>query len=130
MNSTLIKVLTLIVLVILIFLALSSGMTKVTMMQQDVDFFGKYGFTNSILIGYGALQIIGGVLLIFRQTRFVGAVIVAVTFVISLIVLLLEGNIPVSIATALATLALLIVMKLSWRDKARAKWLLHGKSVH
>lgn len=88
---------------ILTFLAVSSGITKIMLMQQDVDFFGKYGFTNPVLVFYGGVQIVGGVLLAIRKTRFIGAAVVAVTFIISLVVLLLEGNIPVSIVTAIAT---------------------------
>ena len=43
-----------IILAILVFLALAAGVTKIMLMPQDVEFFGKYGFTNSILIAYGA----------------------------------------------------------------------------
>ena len=103
-----------IILVLLMFLAISSGVTKVTLMQQEIDFFGKYGFSNPMLIAFGATQLIGGVLLPFKKTRFYGAAIVAITFLISLVALLIEGNIPVSIVTAVATLLLGIVMKQSW----------------
>jgi len=88
-------------------------------MQQDVNFFGKYGFSNPILIIYGLVQLIGGLLLVFTRTRFVGAAIVAITFLISLVVLLMEGNIPVSIATVVATLLLGVIMKQSWPPAAR-----------
>ena len=109
-----------IVLLMLIFLAMSSGVTKVVLMQRDVDFFGKYGFSNPILVTYGLIQIVGGVLMVFRKTRFVGAAVVAFTFLVSLAVLLMDGNIPVSIATMVATLLLLLVMKKSLRVGASA----------
>ena len=108
------KIISTTILVILILLAVSSGFTKIMLMQQDVDFFGRYGFTNPILIAYGLAQVAGGVLMAFSKTRFVGAAIVAVTFLISLVVLLMEGNMPVSIVTAIATLLLGLVMKQSW----------------
>ena len=95
-------------------LAISSGVTKIALMQQDVDFFGKYGFTAPILIAFGVIQLIGGVLMAFRKTRFSGAAIVAITFLISLVVLLMDGNIPVSIVTLLAILMLGIVMYQNW----------------
>lgn len=107
-----------IILILLVFLAISSGVTKIILMQQDVEFFGKYGFTNPSLIAFGATQLIGGVLLPFRKTRFFGAAIVASTFLVSLALLLLEGNIPVSVATAAATLLLGGVMKQSWSAQA------------
>lgn len=92
-----------IVLTLLILLALSSGVTKVILMQQDVDFFGKYGFTNPVLIAYGALQILGGVLLIIPKCRLYGAIVVAVTFLVSAIVLFVDGNYPVFLITLVAT---------------------------
>lgn len=104
-----------ILLVALTFLAIFSGITKVMLMQREVDFFGQYGFSNTILVIYGTVQVIGGFLLPFSKTRFVGAAIVAITFLVSLVVLLMDGNIPVSIITIVATLLLGVVMKRSWK---------------
>ena len=109
------KAVSTLILVILTLLAVSSGITKILLMQQDVDFFGKYGFSDPILIGFGLVQLLGGLLLVFTKTRFAGAAIVAVTFLVSLVLLLIEGNIPVSIITLVATLLLGVVMKQSWR---------------
>lgn len=109
------KIVSTIILAILVLLAVSSGITKILLLQQDVDFFGKYGFSNPILIVYGLVQLLGGLLMAVTKTRFIGAVIAAITFLISLVVLLMEGNIPVGIATMIATLLLGVVMKQSWR---------------
>lgn len=104
-----------VLLAILCLLAVSSGMTKILLMQQEVEFFGRYGFSNPMLVAFGAAQLIGGVLLPFRKTRFTGAAIVASTFLVSLVILVMDGNIPVSVITAIATLLLVVVMKLSWQ---------------
>ena len=108
-----------VLLAILTFLAVSSGMTKILLMQQDVEFFGRYGFTHLALIAFGAAQLIGGILLPFPKTRFAGAAIIATTFLVSLVVLLMDGNIPVSIVTLIATLLLFVVMKLSWQSNSK-----------
>ncbi len=81
------------------------------LLPQDVEFFGRYGFTNPILVAYGAVQIIGGILLVIPKTRFVGAIIVAITFLISLVVLVMDGNILFSIFTVVATLLLGAIMQ-------------------
>jgi hypothetical protein len=107
-----------IILILLVFLAVSSGIAKIVLMQQDVEFFGRYGFTNPILIAFGATQLIGGVMLPFMKTRFFGAAIVATTFLVSLVLLVWEGNIPVAVVTAAATLLLGVVMKQSWSARA------------
>ena len=108
-----------ILLAILTFLAVSSGVMKVMLVQQDVEFFGRYGFSNAMLIAFGIVQLIGGVLLPLKKTRFVGAAIVAITFLISLAILIMDGNISVSIVTAIATLLLFVVMKVSWEPHAK-----------
>ena len=100
------KYIPIVILGLLVFLAISSGLTKILLMPQDVEFFGKYGFTTFLLILFGALQVIGGLLLVFLKTRILGAAIVAVTFSISAVVLILAGSVPATIAT-LVTLGLL-----------------------
>ena len=112
------KVASTVVLILLVCLAVASGLAKISLMQQDVDFFGKYGFSNPMLVAFGATQLLGGLLLPFRKTRFAGAAIVAITFLVSLALLLLEGNIPVSIITLVAMLLLGMVMKQSWNAEA------------
>ena len=98
-------------------LAISSGVTKILLLPQDVEFFGRYGFFNPMIVAFGAAQLIGGIMLPFAKTRFAGAAIVAVTFLVSLVVLLMDGNVPVSVVTLIATLLLAMVMKSSWQHR-------------
>ena len=111
------KIVSILILVILIFLAVSSGITKIMLMPQEVEFFGRYGFSNPLLMAFGAAQLIGGALMAFGKTRFAGAAIVTVTFLISLGVLVMDGNIPVAIITGIATLLLGAVMNRSWKAR-------------
>jgi hypothetical protein len=90
------------VLCILVFLAVSWGITKILLMPQDAEFFGKYGFTSILLGMFGAVQVIGGVMMVFHRTRLIGAAIVAITFAISAVLLIMEGNVPFTIATLAA----------------------------
>ena len=113
------KAVSMIILVVLILLAVSSGITMMLLMQQEVDLFGKYGFSNPVLFVYGVVQLIGGLLMVFTRARFVGASIVAITFLISLVVILIEGNILAGIATVIATLLLCVIMKQSWQPAAK-----------
>ncbi len=102
-----------VILVILALLAISSGITKIILMQQDVEFFGKYGFTKPILIAYGAAQLLGGILLVMPKSRIIGASLVVITFLISAAVLAMEGNIPVTIITLVCVLLLGVIIKRS-----------------
>ena len=102
-----------IVLTILVFLAVSSGITKIMLMQQDVEMFGQYGFNNPILIAFGVTQLVGGILLAWPRHRVTGAVVVAITFLVSAIVLVLAGNIPLAAITVLFVLLLGFIAKKS-----------------
>ena len=100
-----------IVLVVLVLLAISSGITKILLMPQDVEFFGQYGFSNPMLIAYGLVQLIAGVLLAVPKTRIIGALLVAVTFLISAAVLVLSANIRIALLTLVFTALLGFIVK-------------------
>ena len=102
-----------IVLVALVLLAISSGVTKVMLMPQEIAIFGKYGFTNALLIAFGVAQVLGGLLLIVPKSRAIGSGIVALTFLISAIVLALEGNYLLTIVTLICIGLLGLVFKRS-----------------
>lgn len=103
-----------ILLVLLTALAVLSGVTKIILMPNEVEFFSQYGFSNPMLIAFGAVQLVGGILLPWKKTRFAGATLVTLTFLVSLAILLRDGNMAVSIVTAIVTILLIVVMKLSW----------------
>ncbi|MDJ0751519.1 MAG: DoxX family protein [Woeseiaceae bacterium] len=105
-----------ILLVLLTALAVLSGVAKVALVPSEVEFFSQYGFSNPMLIAFGAVQLVGGILLPWKKTRFTGAAMVALTFLVSLAVLLMDGNIPLSIVTAIVTILLFVVMKLHRGD--------------
>ena len=107
------KIAQIVVLCSLVFLAVSSGITKIMLMPQDVAFFGQYGFTHPLLMLFGAIQVIGGAMMVFAKTRLIGAVIVAVTFVISAIVLIMAGSVPATVATLIALVFLGLVIQRS-----------------
>ncbi|GJM06113.1 MAG: hypothetical protein DHS20C09_21090 [marine bacterium B5-7] len=105
------KIFNWIILAILVFLAVSSGVTKIMLMEQDVEFFSTYGFTNPLLIAYGTAQVIGGLLLIPPKTRVLGAIIVAITFVISLVMLIMANSWLFTVVTIISLLLLGMVIR-------------------
>lgn len=109
------KIIFTIIIVILVLLAIASGIPKILLLPQDVEFFGQYGFSDPLLIVFGIVQVIGGVLLAIPKTRVIGAIIIAITFVVSALLLFLSGNIPVTIITLVFTGLLVLVAKYSTR---------------
>jgi hypothetical protein len=69
------------------------------------------------LIVFGAIQLLGGVLLVLLKTRIVGAFLVAITFFASLIVLVMAGNLPV----AAITLICIVLLGSIFKQSAKAK---------
>lgn len=108
-----------ILLAVLTLLAVSSGIAKIALMPSEVEFFGRYGFSNPVLFAFGVAQLIGGILLPWRRTRLAGATVIACTFLVSLAILIIDGNMPISIVTAIATILLFVVMKVSWQSRSK-----------
>ncbi|MDQ7049602.1 MAG: hypothetical protein Q9M92_08685 [Enterobacterales bacterium] len=100
-------------LVILFLLATSSGVTKIMLMPQEVQFFGGVGFSNVMLIIFGVIQLVGGLMLALTKTRLFGAIVVAITFTISTVVLFMSESIVVALITCFTLLMLGIVIKQS-----------------
>ena len=94
------------VMVIIAFLASSSGVAKIMLMEQEVGFFGEFGFTDTGLMVFGIAQVLGGLFMLIGKVRLLGTLVVALSFVVSAVVLLLAGNFVVFLATmALIVLA-------------------------
>lgn len=97
-----------VLLILIVLLAIASGVAKILLMPQEVAFFGELGFNNALLIGFGVVQCIAGILLAITKTRLIGAGLIAITFLVSAIVLFVAGNVP------MALLTLVFVAALAW----------------
>lgn len=87
------KVLRIIVLVIVTLLSLAAGLAKVMQVPQEAAFFEGLGVNLGVMIGLGAAQIIGGLFVVFPKTRNIGAIITAIAFLISAIMIFMNGQI-------------------------------------
>lgn len=105
------------ILIVLILLAVSSGVTKIMLMQPDASFFGRYGFTGPLLMSFGFTQVLGGIMMSLSKARFIGAALVLLTFLVSLVLLVLDGNYLMIAITSVATLLLVAVMIVSRKQK-------------
>ncbi len=80
----------------LILIALSSGASKIMLMPQDVKFFSAVGFNHPMLVTYGAVQLVGGLLLALPSTRIMGTIVLGISFLISAAVLFASGEMLVT----------------------------------
>lgn len=78
--------------VILGLLSIAAGAAKVTLVPEEAAFLQKFGFTDTLIIAFGLIQLFSGVLLIVPRTRAYGASICCVGFAVSAMLLLIAGN--------------------------------------
>ena len=78
-------------LVLLILLSITAGM--VMQMPEDMKFFQDAGFSDTLIIFFGAAHLTGGILLVFPEMRKLGAIIMVVTFCILTIIIFISGKI-------------------------------------
>ena len=103
--------LTLVNLVLLTLLSATSGIAKIMLLPQEVEFFGSAGFTQTSLMLFGVAQLTGGIFLIFNRMRVAGAAIMTVTFVASTILIFMDGKIAFGIFSLLPALMAVLVIR-------------------
>ena len=69
--------------IFVILLSLATGIFKLLQQQADIELFAAIGLNQAATTMLGAVQVIGGILLIPKKTRVTGAWIAFVTFVIA-----------------------------------------------
>ena len=105
------------ILVIVILLSLSAGAVKLMKMPHEVKFFHDAGLGVTLLVILGAVQLLGGILLVFAKSRIYGAVIAAGSFLASTVVIFMTGQVGFGFFSLLPiVLAGLIV---TWSNQQR-----------
>lgn len=69
--------------ILTILLSISTGVFKLMQQEADIDLFKAIGFNETMIIIFGLIQFVGGILLIPRKTRKPGAFIMIMTFIIA-----------------------------------------------
>ncbi len=81
-----------IVTVLIGLLSIAAGAAKIALVPEEAAFLAQFGFTNALTMSFGAVQFVGGLLLLIPLSRFYGALIVATGFALSAALLLVAGN--------------------------------------
>lgn len=89
-------------------LSIAAGAAKIALVPEEVAFLSQFGFTNVLTISFGLVQVLGGLLIVIPVTRFYGALVAAVAFAFSAVLLLIAGNL------AFAGVSLVPVLLASW----------------
>ena len=103
--------------VLTILLSISTGVFKLLQQEADIELFKVIGFNETLITILGAIQLIGGILLIPSRTRKLGAYIMIPTFGIASIAVFANNLIVFGIISLLfilmAYFVVLMEVKLS-----------------
>ena len=91
-------------LVLLILLGGAAGFAKVTQAPPEIAFFAGIGLGAMVVVVFGVLQIAGAVSLIFAKTRLIGAILLDVTFSLSVVMILMTGQIGFALVSVVPVL--------------------------
>ena len=91
-------------LVLLVLLGGAAGLAKVTQAPPEIAFFAGLGLGAMVVVVFGVLQIAGAGLLIFAKTRFIGAILLDVTFSLSVVMILMTGQIGFALVSVVPVL--------------------------
>lgn len=80
-------------LTLVILLSISAGLAKIMQIPEEILFFKEAGLGITILVMFGVIQLTGGILGAMKKFRKFGAVIMAVTFLFSSIMIFTRGDI-------------------------------------
>jgi hypothetical protein len=86
------KYLKLLPIVVVSLLSIAAGAAKLFLAPQEVEFLQGIGLGIPIIVVFGAIQLLGGILLIPNKTRLISSVVVAIGFTISFGLILFNGD--------------------------------------
>jgi len=99
--------------ILTLLLSIATGVFKLLQQEADIELFSAIGFTETMTTALGAIQLLGGILLIPAKTRKLGAYIMIPTFIIASIAVFANNLIGFGIISLLfiAMAYLVIIME-------------------
>lgn len=88
------KILKIVIVGIITLLSIAAGLAKVMQAPQEMEFLQGAGLSTAMIVAFGLVQVLGGILLIPGRTRLPGAVLAALAFLMSAILIFTSGNLP------------------------------------
>lgn len=86
------KIINTLIIAIIAVISIAAGLAKVMQTEQEMQFLQSFGLGSSLIVAFGVVQIVGGVLLIPSKTRMVGAILAASALVASTVLIFAGGS--------------------------------------
>ncbi len=114
------KILKIFVVVLLALMALASGVAKVMQLPQELDFFQSVGMNVTGVLALGVAQLLAALLLISPRSRLPGAVLLALTLMVSTIAIFMAGKMGFGAFSMVPIVLALWVATNSWSRPVNA----------
>lgn len=95
------KIVNILIVAIIAVLSIAAGLAKVMQTPQEMEFLQGVGLNSVLIVAFGLVQIAGGVLLVPRKTRILGAVLAASALAVSTVLILVGGNLTFGLVSIL-----------------------------
>ena len=104
------KIVNLLIVAVIALLSIAAGLAKALQTQQEMDFLQGLGLSSFLIVVFGLVQIVGGILLVLKKTRMPGAIMVTSAFVVSAVLVFMGGNLALGLFSLIPiALAALII---------------------
>lgn len=88
-----------VLIIMLALLSVAAGAAKVMLVPEEATFLRQFGFTDTLMMLFGAGQILAGALLVIAGLRLYGALLAALCFAVSSGLLLFSGDVPFALVS-------------------------------
>jgi len=95
------KVANIILIAVMALLSIAAGLAKVMQVPEEMAFLTGLGLDNTMIFIFGAIQIVGGILLAIPKSKMYGSVLVVIAFLVSAILVFVGGNFTFGIVSML-----------------------------
>lgn len=86
------KIVNRLIVAVLALLSIAAGLAKVMQTQQEMEFLQGLGLSSFLIVVFGLVQIVGGILMAPKKIRIPGAILVTLALVVSTILVFMGGN--------------------------------------
>ena len=114
------RIVKIIILAILALLSVAAGAAKLMKAPQETTFFESLGIDLTFMLMLGLLQVAGGIFIIVPKLRKIGAIVAAIAFSISTIMISMTGQIGFGFFSLLPVI-LALYIAISSQTMTRAK---------
>jgi hypothetical protein len=118
-----VKIVNILIIAIIALLSIAAGLAKVMQTQQELEFLQGVGLSSALIVAFGLVQISGGVLLVLKKTRMLGAVLATSALVVSTVLIFIGGNLAFGLVSILPIALACVIIYQSARTT-------HNKSLN